>query len=234
VIDDKIMGIHLMNNGALQRTDATLPRPSLQNAVNIHVAPAPPGGNPLTAEIDILGLILSDKPGSQQADQMHRRAAARGDPIPEIAQPVQPAGRSVARNEASIDGTDRRADDPVRLDPRLMPPLEDPGVISANGAATLKDQDDLPIAAIPSQLSAFLASRKSSGFPSVTSLHDRRWSSRYEMHGDYRFNTQQLWLGLPAMVGQSAGATAESGAGRLSDRSPSDRGVPPSAQACSQ
>src|SRR5262245_65670805 len=49
----------------------------------------------------------------------------------------------VARDQTGVDGADRRADDPIRLDPRLMQGLIDARLVGAERAAALKDKDDL-------------------------------------------------------------------------------------------
>src|SRR5688500_15082107 len=63
--------------------------------------------------------------------------------LPELAQSRQSVFRLIAGDQASVDGPDRRADDPVRLDAHLMQRLVDARLISAERAAALKDEDRL-------------------------------------------------------------------------------------------
>jgi hypothetical protein len=65
-------------------------------------------------------------------------------PPPEFAQSRQAVVRYVAGNQARINSADRCADDPVRLDPRLMQRLIDTGLIRAQRTATLQYENDLP------------------------------------------------------------------------------------------
>ena len=51
--------------------------------------------------------------------------------------------RLIARDQAGIDGADRGADDPVRLDAGLVQRLIDTGLIGAERTAALQHQDDL-------------------------------------------------------------------------------------------
>jgi len=64
-------------------------------------------------------------------------------PFPELAQACDPVLDLVAGDQARVDGTDRGADDPVRLDAGLMQGLVDAGLIGAERAATLEHQHDL-------------------------------------------------------------------------------------------
>jgi hypothetical protein len=64
--------------------------------------------------------------------------------LPEFAKARQPVQRRVAGDQAGVDGADRGADDPVRLDPGLMQGLIDAGLIGAERAAALQHQHDLP------------------------------------------------------------------------------------------
>src|SRR6516225_10700249 len=41
-------------------------------------------------------------------------------PVPELVELGEPVLWLIARDDAGVDGTNRRADDPIRLDPRLM------------------------------------------------------------------------------------------------------------------
>ena len=49
----------------------------------------------------------------------------------------------VARDQTGVDGADRRADDPIRLHPRLMQGLIDARLVGAERAAALENKDDL-------------------------------------------------------------------------------------------
>ncbi|MGY2934247.1 hypothetical protein ACVWZ6_003849 [Bradyrhizobium sp. GM6.1] len=64
-------------------------------------------------------------------------------PFPELLQAQQPLVRRVARNEPRIDGADRGADDPVRLDAGLVQRLVHPGLIGSECTAALKHQHHL-------------------------------------------------------------------------------------------
>ena len=64
-------------------------------------------------------------------------------PLPEFAQPRQPVLRRIAGDQAGVDGADRGADDPVRLDAGLVQRLIDAGLIGAERAAALQHQHDL-------------------------------------------------------------------------------------------
>ena len=58
-------------------------------------------------------------------------------------QPRQPVLRRIAGDQAGVDGADRGADDPVRLDAGLMQRLVDAGLVGAERAAALQHQHDL-------------------------------------------------------------------------------------------
>ena len=64
--------------------------------------------------------------------------------LPEFAQPRQTVLRCITGDQAGIDGADRGADDPVRLDAGLVQRLVDAGLIGAERAAALQHQHDLP------------------------------------------------------------------------------------------
>ena len=64
-------------------------------------------------------------------------------PFPKLAQACDPVLDLVAGDQARVDGADRGADDPVRLDAGLMQGLVDAGLIGAERAATLEHQHDL-------------------------------------------------------------------------------------------
>ena len=53
--------------------------------------------------------------------------------------------RRVAGDEAGVDGADRGADDPVRLDAGLVQRLVDAGLVGAERAAALEHEHDLPV-----------------------------------------------------------------------------------------
>ena len=84
---------------------------------------------------------MSDSPGQVDSPQN----SLRRHPAPEFLQPLQTIFGLVAGNEARVDGTDGRADDPVRLDAGLMQGLIDARLIGAERAAALKDEDDLAL-----------------------------------------------------------------------------------------
>ena len=64
-------------------------------------------------------------------------------PLPEFPQPRQPVLRRIAGDQAGIDGADRGADDPVRLDAGFVQRLIDAGLVGAERAAALQHQHDL-------------------------------------------------------------------------------------------
>ena len=64
-------------------------------------------------------------------------------PLPEFLQPRQTVFRRIAGDQAGIDGADRGADDPVRLDAGFVQRLIDAGLIGAKRAAALQHQHDL-------------------------------------------------------------------------------------------
>ena len=72
---------------------------------------------------------------------------ALGDPVPEFAQRRQPPLGRVAGDQRSVDGADRDAGNPVRLQPGFMQRLVDAALIGAQRAAALQNQRD---AAAPS------------------------------------------------------------------------------------
>jgi len=60
-----------------------------------------------------------------------------GHAAPELLEPWQAVRRFVAGDQARIDGADRGADDPVRLDAGLVQCLVDHGLVGAERTATL-------------------------------------------------------------------------------------------------
>jgi hypothetical protein len=64
--------------------------------------------------------------------------------LPELAQTRQSVLWRIAGDQAGVDGADRGADDPVRLDPGFMQRLIDAGLIRAERTAALQNQHDLP------------------------------------------------------------------------------------------
>ena len=76
--------------------------------------------------------------GAEQAMQRTVLHAA-----PELLEPLQPVGGLVAGDQAGIDGADRGADHPVRLDAGLVQRLVDADLIGAQRPAALEDQDVL-------------------------------------------------------------------------------------------
>ena len=63
-------------------------------------------------------------------------------PAPEFLQPVETIFALIAGNEARIDRADGGADDPVRLDFRFVERLVNAGLVRAERAPALKDEDD--------------------------------------------------------------------------------------------
>src|SRR5262245_6111170 len=64
---------------------------------------------------------------------------------PKLLQPLETVLGLIASNKARVDGADRGADDPVRLDLRLVQRLIDTGLVSAQCAAALKDENRLTL-----------------------------------------------------------------------------------------
>src|SRR5262245_61072707 len=64
---------------------------------------------------------------------------------PKLLQPLETVLGFIASNKTRVDGAVRGADDPVRLDLRLMQRLIDTGLVSAQCAAALKDEDRLTL-----------------------------------------------------------------------------------------
>ena len=64
-------------------------------------------------------------------------------PLPEFLQARQAVFRRIAGDQAGIDGADRGADDPVRLDAGFVQRLIDAGLIGSQRAAALQHQHDL-------------------------------------------------------------------------------------------
>ena len=64
---------------------------------------------------------------------------------PEFLQSGETMLDGVAANDASVDGTDRGADDPVRFDAGLMQRFIDAALVSPERAAALHDEHDLPL-----------------------------------------------------------------------------------------
>src|SRR5215472_19269264 len=62
---------------------------------------------------------------------------------PELVQPLKPIDDLVAGDDGSIDGADRRADHPVRLDAGFVKRLVDTRLIAPGGTTALHDQHDL-------------------------------------------------------------------------------------------
>ena len=63
--------------------------------------------------------------------------------VPEFLQPGQTRCGLIAGDQARVDGADRGADDPVRLDAGFVQGLVDAGLVGAERAAALEDQHDL-------------------------------------------------------------------------------------------
>ena len=84
---------------------------------------------------------MSDSPG--QVESAPQLLAPH--PAPEFLQPLQTIFRLVAGDQAGVDGADRRADDPIRLDAGLMQGLIDARLIGAERAAALEDEDGLAL-----------------------------------------------------------------------------------------
>ena len=85
--------------------------------------------------------VASLKPGQHPRARQKLLALASGARIP--ASLRQPVLGLVAGDQARIDGADRRADDPIRLDAGLVQGLIDAGLIGAERTAALEDEDDL-------------------------------------------------------------------------------------------
>src|ERR687892_2580381 len=64
-------------------------------------------------------------------------------PVPELPEPWQAVRHFIAGDQARIDGADRGADDPVRLDAGLVQCRIDAGLVGAERATALEDNDDL-------------------------------------------------------------------------------------------
>src|SRR5476649_1399836 len=78
--------------------------------------------------------------GARQAGQAERILLHA---VPELAQPLQPQLRRIAGDDGAVDGADRCADHPIRLQPRLVHGLVDAELISPQRAAALQHQHDL-------------------------------------------------------------------------------------------
>ena len=85
--------------------------------------------------------------GSHAADQRQRRHRLLERTVlnaaPEFLEPGHPVRCIVAGYEARVDGTDRGADHPVRLDAGFMQSLVDANLVGTERAATLQHQHDL-------------------------------------------------------------------------------------------
>ena len=62
---------------------------------------------------------------------------------PELLNPFQPLIEFVAGDDGGVDGSDRRADDPIRLDSRLVEGLINPALIGSQRPTALKHNDHL-------------------------------------------------------------------------------------------
>src|SRR5437764_805990 len=87
--------------------------------------------------------------------------------VPELAEPLEPALRLIADDEACIDGADRGADDPVGLDARLVQRLIDAALVGAERTAALQHQHHLPARTLAKLLDCRM-SRSASG----AAVHD--------------------------------------------------------------
>ena len=65
----------------------------------------------------------------------------RGDRLPELAQPRHPVLRAVAGDQGGVDRADRDAGDPVGRVPHRREALVHAGLVGAEGAAALEDED---------------------------------------------------------------------------------------------
>ena len=74
-------------------------------------------------------------------DGLERRSLF--DAPPEFLQLAEPILRLVAGDQAGVDRADRRADHPIGLDAGLVQRLVDAGLVGAERAAALQDEDDL-------------------------------------------------------------------------------------------
>src|SRR5262249_34037902 len=70
-------------------------------------------------------------------------------PLPEFHQPLHAIVGLVASDQAGIDGADRGADDPIRLDPRFMQRLIDARLVRAERAARQERPAAAPVSALP-------------------------------------------------------------------------------------
>src|SRR5260370_12755906 len=73
---------------------------------------------------------------------------------PEFLQSGETLLDGVAANDASIDGTDRGADDPVGFDAGLMQRFIDAALVSPERAAALHDEHDLPLRRVPESIAS--------------------------------------------------------------------------------
>src|SRR4029453_90923 len=66
----------------------------------------------------------------------------RADQVPELPKLVDARGRRISSNDRSVDGTDRNARDPVRVQIRFSKGLVDAALVGAQRPAALKGQRD--------------------------------------------------------------------------------------------
>jgi hypothetical protein len=77
------------------------------------------------------------------------------DAPPEFLEPGKTVLDLVAGDEARIDGADRGADQPVRLDAGLVQRLIDAALIGAECAAALQHKHDLPVIGVADFIGGF-------------------------------------------------------------------------------
>src|SRR5262249_5218005 len=66
-----------------------------------------------------------------------------GDALPELSELVDSQVRRIAGDDCTVDRSDRDPGDPSGMQVGLRQRLIDPGLVSAEGTATLKQQDDV-------------------------------------------------------------------------------------------
>jgi hypothetical protein len=82
----------------------------------------------------------ADHERRELAERTQRR---RFQVCPKIPQAAEAIRYLVPGNNGAIDGADRCADDPVRLDAGVVQRLIGPGLVASGRSATLHDQHDL-------------------------------------------------------------------------------------------
>src|SRR5260221_535641 len=81
------------------------------------------------------------QPGTQRRELRRWGPGQSGrDPIPELAQPLEPLLDRIARDQRAVDGTDRHARHPVRRESLFRHAFVDTGLVRAEGTAALQYQ----------------------------------------------------------------------------------------------